>query len=113
MPPKHIRANTRNVTRTVLTLCTTYTFLIEGPRAVRSLVALRRLPPAPPDTLARAAVVVLGIVSEDRSALYELCDPVLHDGSPKITKYACYLRTALFLRLLCLWRVNPQRLRAA
>ena len=26
----------------------------QGPRAVRSLVALRRLPPAPPDTLIRA-----------------------------------------------------------
>jgi hypothetical protein len=37
-------------TRTALALCTTYTFLLEGPRAVRSLVALGRLPPAPPDT---------------------------------------------------------------
>jgi predicted ATPase/DNA-binding SARP family transcriptional activator len=42
------------VTRTTLTLWTTYTFLLQGPRAVRSLVALRRLPPAPPDTLVRA-----------------------------------------------------------
>jgi hypothetical protein len=32
------------VTRTALALCATYTFLLEGPRAVRSLVALRRLP---------------------------------------------------------------------
>jgi tetratricopeptide (TPR) repeat protein len=61
-------------TRTTLALCTTYTFLLQGPRAVRSLAALRRLPPAPPDTLIRAAGVVLGAAAGDRSALYELCD---------------------------------------
>lgn len=62
------------VTRTALALCTTYTFIIEGPRAVRSLVALRRLPPAPPNTLARAAAIVLGVPSDDDSALHALCD---------------------------------------
>src|SRR6266508_3715724 len=61
-------------TRPTLALCTTYTFLLQGPRAVRSLAALRRLPPAPPDTLIRAAGVVLGAAAGDRSALYELCD---------------------------------------
>jgi predicted ATPase/DNA-binding SARP family transcriptional activator len=62
------------VTRTALVLSTSYVFLLEGPRAVRSLVALRRLPPAPPDTLVRAVVVVLGATGEDRGALFELCD---------------------------------------
>jgi predicted ATPase len=62
------------VTRTILVLCTAYTFLLEGPRPVRSLVALRRLPPAPPDTLVRAVAVVLGAAPEDRAALEELCD---------------------------------------
>jgi predicted ATPase/DNA-binding SARP family transcriptional activator len=62
------------VTRTALILSTTYTFLLQGPRAVRSLVALRRLPPAPPDTLLRAVGVVLEAAAEDRSALYELGD---------------------------------------
>jgi tetratricopeptide (TPR) repeat protein len=61
-------------TRTALALCAIYTFLIEGPRAVRSLVALQRLPPAPPDTMVRAAAVVLGAAPKDRSALYALCD---------------------------------------
>jgi predicted ATPase/DNA-binding SARP family transcriptional activator len=60
------------VTRTALTLCATYTFVLVGPRAVRPLVALRRLPPAPPDTLVRAAVRVLG--AADRAALHEMCD---------------------------------------
>jgi predicted ATPase/DNA-binding SARP family transcriptional activator/tetratricopeptide (TPR) repeat protein len=61
-------------TRTTLAVCTAYTFLYQGPRAARSLVALRRLPAAPPDTLARAVAIVLDAAAEDRSALYELCD---------------------------------------
>jgi tetratricopeptide (TPR) repeat protein len=61
-------------TRTSLALSTIQTFLFEGPRAVRSLAALRRLPPAPPDTIVRAVGVVLGAAAGDRSALHELCD---------------------------------------
>jgi tetratricopeptide (TPR) repeat protein len=55
-------------------LCTTHIFLLLGPRAARSLAALRRLPPAPPDTVIRAVAVVLAAAAPDRSALYELCD---------------------------------------
>jgi len=62
------------VTRTTLTLWTAHTLLLQGPRAVRSLVALRRLPPAPPDTLIRAIAVVLDVAPGDRSALYALSD---------------------------------------
>jgi predicted ATPase/DNA-binding SARP family transcriptional activator len=62
------------VTRTTLTMFTTFTFLLQGPRPARSLVALRRLPPAPPDTMIRAIGIVLGAAPGDRSALYELCD---------------------------------------
>ncbi|OLB74464.1 MAG: LuxR family transcriptional regulator [Actinobacteria bacterium 13_2_20CM_2_71_6] len=61
------------VVRTASTLCTAYTFLIKGPRAVRSLAALRRLPPAPPTTLARAAAIVLTAAPEG-AALLVLCD---------------------------------------
>jgi predicted ATPase/DNA-binding SARP family transcriptional activator len=78
------------VTRTALTVCTTYTFLFEGPRAVRSLVALRRLPPAPPTTLARAGAIVLGAAHNDRSALYVLCDsgePLLAGAANAIVSY--------------------------
>ena len=78
------------VTRTSLALFTSYTFLLEGPCAVRSLPALRRLPPAPPDTLARAAAVVLGAASEDRSALYELCDsdePLVAGAANAVVSY--------------------------
>jgi tetratricopeptide (TPR) repeat protein len=62
------------VTRTTLTLCTAFTFVVQGPRAVRSLVALRRLPPAPPTTLTRAIATVLGAIAARRPALHELCD---------------------------------------
>jgi tetratricopeptide (TPR) repeat protein len=62
------------VTRATLAMWTSYTFLLQGPRPARALVALRRLPPAPPDTLIRAIAIVLGTAAEDRSALYELCD---------------------------------------
>ena len=58
-------------TRTALALCA---IVLIGARAVRSLVALQRLPPAPPDTMVRAAAVVLGAAPKDRSALYALCD---------------------------------------
>jgi predicted ATPase/DNA-binding SARP family transcriptional activator len=78
------------VTRTSLAMFTTYTFLFEGPRAVRSLEALRRLPPAPPDTLARAAAVVLGAAAGDRSALYELCDsdePLVAGAANAVVSY--------------------------
>jgi predicted ATPase/DNA-binding SARP family transcriptional activator len=77
-------------TRTTLTVCTAYTFLYQGPRAVRSLVALRRLPPAPPNTLARAVAIVLDAAAEDRSALYELCDsdePLVAGAANAIVSY--------------------------
>jgi hypothetical protein len=65
------------VTRTAATLCTAFTFGAEGPRAVRSLATLRRLPPAPPDTLIRAAAAVLGAMPEllaaNGAGLHELC----------------------------------------
>ena len=35
---------------------------------------LRRLPPAPPDTLVQAVATVLAAAAQDRAALYELCD---------------------------------------
>ncbi|MEV8533864.1 BTAD domain-containing putative transcriptional regulator [Streptomyces sp. NPDC051211] len=52
-------------------------FLGYGPHAVRQLVTLRRLPPAPPDTLLRAIAAVLSAVPEmlppDYEVLHELC----------------------------------------
>ena len=65
-------------TRAAATFCTVLTATVQGPAAGRSLVTLRRLPPAPPDTLVRATAVVLGSAPEvlvpDGARLRELCD---------------------------------------
>jgi predicted ATPase/DNA-binding SARP family transcriptional activator len=47
------------VTRTAAAMCAATTFMIQGPRAVRSLVVLKRLPPARPDTLAKTVAALL------------------------------------------------------
>jgi predicted ATPase len=76
-------------TRTALALFTTYTFTIKGPRATRSLAALRRLPPAPPDTVARAVAVVLDAAAGERS-LFELGDsdePLVAGAAGGIVSY--------------------------
>jgi hypothetical protein len=72
------------VTRTAATLSAIYTFFTQGPRAVRPLVTLRRLPPGPPNTVIGALAKVLNIAPEflgsERSVLEALCEsdePVL------------------------------------
>lgn len=63
--------------RTAAALATANIFLGVGPGAVRTLVTLRRLPPAPPDTLVRAVATVLCALPEvlgDLDALEGLCD---------------------------------------
>ncbi|MFF4500778.1 ATP-binding protein [Streptomyces sp. NPDC001401] len=64
-------------TRTAAALLTANLFLGVGPGAVRTLVTLRRLPPAEPDTMVRAVAAVLCAfprVLADHDALAELCD---------------------------------------
>jgi predicted ATPase/DNA-binding SARP family transcriptional activator len=61
-------------TRAALMLSTMYTYVMEGPRAMRSLVALRQLPPAPPGTLGHALTLVLGAVTDGRTDLQLLSD---------------------------------------
>ncbi|MEW2623922.1 BTAD domain-containing putative transcriptional regulator [Streptomyces sp. NPDC048106] len=64
--------------RSAAVVCTTCLFMGYGPRAVRPLVTLRRLPPAPPDTALRALAVVLCAVPDMHPPRYErlveLCD---------------------------------------
>ncbi|WP_131732398.1 AfsR/SARP family transcriptional regulator [Actinomadura formosensis] len=65
------------VTRTALTLSVLTTFMLKGPRPTRALVALRRLPPAPPTSLIRAGAIVMGsvpaILDPDGAALRRMC----------------------------------------
>jgi predicted ATPase/DNA-binding SARP family transcriptional activator len=65
-------------TRTATVLLTANALLGIGPGAARPLVALRRLPPAPPDTLLRALATVLSALPEalapgGRGVLDALC----------------------------------------
>ncbi|MFJ5307134.1 ATP-binding protein [Streptomyces sp. NPDC088350] len=60
------------VARTAAVLGTVTVFMGPGPRAVRQLVTLRRLPPAPPDTLMRATAIVLSAVPEIRPPDYDV-----------------------------------------
>ncbi|MGW5428007.1 ATP-binding protein [Streptomyces sp. NPDC004059] len=64
--------------RSAAAVCAASLFMGHGPHAVRQLVTLRRLPPAPPDTVLRALSVVLCAVPEIRppgfDRLQELCE---------------------------------------
>ncbi|MDQ0379732.1 ATP-binding protein [Amycolatopsis thermophila] len=82
------------VTRTAAAVCTSATFMLRGPRAVRSLVVLRRLPAAPPTTVIRALSTVLcafpEIMLADRRALNALCDsdfPLLAYAARAVDSY--------------------------
>ncbi|MEU0965844.1 BTAD domain-containing putative transcriptional regulator [Streptomyces sp. NPDC005917] len=63
--------------RSAAAVCTGALFVGLGPHAVRQLVTLRRLPPAPPDTVVRAMALVLGATPDIRppeyARLQELC----------------------------------------
>ncbi|RPF37060.1 BTAD domain-containing putative transcriptional regulator [Streptomyces sp. TLI_185] len=77
-PLSHYRPGPAYVepTRTAAALLAANLFLGVGPGAARTLVTLRRLPPAEPDTLVRAVAAVLRAfpqVLTDRDALAELC----------------------------------------
>lgn len=66
------------VARTAAVLATVSALILGHPAAARALVALRRLPAAPPDTPARATAIVLATLAESRadqlSTLESLCD---------------------------------------
>ncbi|GAA1218148.1 hypothetical protein GCM10009665_05070 [Kitasatospora nipponensis] len=76
------------VARAAAVLCTVVLFMGHGPSAVRQLVTLRRLPPAPPDTLLRAIAVVLSavpaMVPPDYDVLRGFCD----SGQPLVAGIA-------------------------
>jgi predicted ATPase/DNA-binding SARP family transcriptional activator len=82
-------------TRTSLVLGAVSGFLLRGPSPARFLVGLRRLPPAPPDTFARAAHAVLkalgGPPQADLVTLQELGEsdqPLLAGMASYMTSYA-------------------------
>lgn len=74
------------VTRTAVVLAAMSAFLLQGPGGARSLVTLRRLPPARPDTMPRAMDVVLRTVTgvAGLAALPTLCE----DDAPLVAGLA-------------------------
>jgi predicted ATPase/tetratricopeptide (TPR) repeat protein len=64
-------------TRTLATITTAVTFFLTGPRALRALTALRRLPPASPTTVPRALAVLLSTPNERLPELCESDQPLL------------------------------------
>ncbi|GAA4796474.1 ATP-binding protein [Streptomyces ziwulingensis] len=80
--------------RSAAAVCAASVFMGHGPHAVRQLVTLRRLPPAPPDTLPRALAAVLRAVPDmrppDYGVLRELCaaeDPGLAGIAECVASY--------------------------
>ncbi|MFB9234124.1 BTAD domain-containing putative transcriptional regulator [Plantactinospora siamensis] len=77
--PRHVEA-----TRQVAVLCVSFVMSILGPRAVRAMVTLRRLPPADPASLGGATAIVMNAARDDPAALLALCD----SGEPLVAGVA-------------------------
>ncbi|WP_377269942.1 ATP-binding protein [Peterkaempfera sp. SMS 1(5)a] len=84
------------VARAAAVLCTAALLMGSGPRAVRQLVTLRRLPPAPPDTLLRATAVVLGAVPEMLPPDYEVLRRLCDSGQPLVAGVAESIATYIW-----------------
>ena len=76
------------VARAAAVLCTAALFMGHGPAAVRQLVTLRRLPPAPPDTLLRAIAVVLSAIPEMLPPGYDVLRGLCDDEQPLVAGVA-------------------------
>ncbi len=80
------------VTRTALVLCAISTFLVQGQQPPRLYAALRAFPPAPPDTVIRAAQFVLNAATPDGEetlfALSESDEPLIAGMASAVTSYA-------------------------
>ncbi|QEU96696.1 AfsR/SARP family transcriptional regulator [Streptomyces kanamyceticus] len=83
------------VARTAAVLCAAGLFLSFGPRAdaARQLLALRRLPPAPPDTLPRATATVLAAIPAMRPPAYDALDRLCDSGQPLVAGIAEFVAT--------------------
>ncbi|MFJ9626995.1 ATP-binding protein [Streptomyces sp. NPDC101175] len=83
------------VARTAAVLGAATVFMGPGPRAVRQLATLRRLPPAPPDTLMRATAVVLSAIPEIRPPDYGVLRALCASEQPLLSGIAecvaCYV----------------------
>jgi tetratricopeptide (TPR) repeat protein len=77
-------------TRTSLVLGAVSGFLLRGPSPARFLVGLRRLPPAPPDTFARAAQAVLNALGGAPEADLATLQALGESDQPLVAGMASY-----------------------
>ena len=78
-------------TRTSLVVGAVSGFLLRGPGPARFLVGLRRLPPAPPDTFARAAQAVLNALSGQPEASLAALRVLSESDQPLLAGMASYV----------------------
>ena len=78
-------------TRTSLVLGAVTGFLLRGPSPARFLVGLRRLPPAPPDTFARAAQAVLNALAGSPEADFAALHALGQSDQPLVAGMAHYM----------------------
>src|SRR5580692_391763 len=78
-------------TRTSLVLGAVSGFLLRGPSPARFLVGLRRLPPAPPDTFARAAQAVLTALARSPEAGFATLRELADGDQPLVAGMASYM----------------------
>jgi predicted ATPase/DNA-binding SARP family transcriptional activator len=77
--------------RTSLVLGAMIGFLLRGPSPARFLVGLRRLPPAPPDTFARAAQAVLNALAGSPEADFATLHALGDSDQPLVAGMANYM----------------------
>ncbi|WP_410670612.1 ATP-binding protein [Amycolatopsis sp. cmx-4-68] len=84
--------NLLEATRASLVLSAVNSFLLQGPRPTRALVALRRLPPAAPGTLVHAAeTVIRAVAAAGFDPVFALCgnaDPLVAGLAEGVASYA-------------------------
>jgi predicted ATPase/DNA-binding SARP family transcriptional activator len=91
LPPFRPETALVEATRTSLVLGAVSGFLLQGPSPARFLVGLRRLPPAPPDTFARAAQAVLNALHGPPEADLAALQALGESGQPLVAGMANYM----------------------
>ena len=91
LPPFRPEPALVEATRTSLVLGAMSGFLLRGPSPARFLVGLRRLPPAPPDTFARAAQAVLNALAGPPEADLAALQALGESDQPLVAGMANYV----------------------
>ncbi|MER5792207.1 BTAD domain-containing putative transcriptional regulator [Streptomyces sp. NPDC001980] len=82
--------------RSAAAVCAAGLFMGYGPHAVRQLVTLRRLPPAPADTVPRALAAVLCAVPDMRPPEYARLEELCEAGEPLLAGLAAGVASYLW-----------------